>query len=76
MLVELESKALILGFQFCSICLRIYFSRPVLYYFDHDSFVIQFEIRTCDASGIVLSQDHFCSLGSSVASYEFQDFFL
>ena len=45
---------------------------PVLYYFDHYSFVVQFETRECDASSLVLSQEHFGYLGFSMIAYKFQ----
>ena len=37
---------------------------PVPYCFDYCSFVEQFEIRQCDTSNFVLSQDYFGSLRS------------
>ena len=48
---------------------------PVLYCFDYCSLVIYFEIRKCDTSSFVLSQDFFGQSGYFVVPYKFQDSF-
>ena len=69
---------LILGFVFCSIDLcACFFFLSVPSCLDYCSFVLQFEIRVCDTSDLVLlSQDCFGSLGSFAFPYKFLNYLL
>ena len=49
---------------------------PVPYFLDYCSFIICFEIRMCDVSSFVLSQDCLGYLGSFEVPYECKDCFV